>query len=364
MPTPEITSIEPLTGKPEGGEEVVVQGHHLDEVTQVAVGNALVDVTGVSDSELKYISPAAPSDARGTDLHMGLVFHTREGGDISGGWMVFVYEGHVPLVESVEPSFVHPAGGDAVQVSGEHLDMITHVGVGVAGTVEATPMHGGLTFVAPPLPEEESSRGEMSMGMVFFLADGSSVSWPNGLVYAYPYGDHQGLTEHTMDAGELELAPGHRPSVDLVQPDHGPVSGGDWVSITGGNLDHAVSVTFRGIPAHFDTGPDSSLYAYPPPYDHAQMGAYEVSVEVHSDVHGVSIERVTYRYDGLDATARETPRGWANWVPVPGSPPRARTSAAGPPIKCKNADLSNAVRRSSPIARRQRQPRTAAVTQS
>ncbi|MBA2282822.1 MAG: IPT/TIG domain-containing protein [Acidimicrobiia bacterium] len=305
---PEVHSIEPLHGPREGGETVRVTGENLEHLHEVAVGSiGNVSMTHVSSTEVTFVAPNSNVVGPGQDERMGIVFHTSDGTMVTDSWMIFTYTGSTPTIAWVEPTYAHPTGGDVIQVGGTHVDHLTEVAVGDAGVQAMHPVSEGIvSFTMPPLLANHPAGADIPMGLIFHTTDGVDLPWPNLITYTP---GHLVVPAHddrppTSDA----LAPGGRPSIHQLQPTSGPVAGGEWVSITGEHLDHVVSVTFGGVPAHFETRTSMEMLAYPPAHS-AEMGATDVLVEVHSRSDGVSTENVHYQYGHAANTDAGLPSG-------------------------------------------------------
>jgi hypothetical protein len=99
-----------------------------------------------------------------------------------------------------------------------------------------------------------------------------------------------GGTSATSSSDQFTLVPA--PTVTGLNPNSGPVAGGNWITVTGTNLMYVTTVRFGDTQTAFNIVSDTSISAYVPPSD---SGPDDTGVVV-SDIGGTSPNTPADRY--------------------------------------------------------------------
>jgi hypothetical protein len=211
---PTITSINPDAGPTAGGQTVTITGTGLTG-GQVTVGGTPVAATCTADSCTFVTPPGTPGTAP--------VVVTTPGGSASGPYTYIP----APAISSLKPDQGPTAGGQSVTITGSNFSGGT---VAIGGTtVTATCTANSCTFITPPGP-----AGPVKV----------TVTTTGGLSSAtYTY-----------------IPP---PAIESLNPNKGPTSGGQSVTISGSNLTGG-KVTIGGTPVTATCTADSCTFTTPP----------------------------------------------------------------------------------------------------
>jgi hypothetical protein len=259
--------------------------------THTGWGSATWDYTGAVVSDAKLTSaPTVNPTFSATDSYGNLLHNQSNAAFLSlaGGFIA------PPRVTNISASQGPAAGGTSLTITGTGFTNASTVNFG--GTPFASIAVNGdtsITLTTPP-----STAG----------TDHVTVTGPGGTSAQSP------AFEFTFVA---------TPSVTNLNPNSGPVAGGNQITITGANFTYASAVNFGDQGAGFAVSSDSSITAFVPPSD---SGVDQVGVTVAS-IGGVSAS-VSYSYTNV----------------APGSPgaPTIGTATAG--------DASAAVRFMAPAS--------------
>ncbi|MDG4769108.1 IPT/TIG domain-containing protein [Solwaraspora sp. WMMD792] len=264
-PTPTASSIDPDSGPQSGGQTVTITGSGFvpngTSVTfdGVPATDVVVDPSGTSLTAVTPPGAVGPAD----------VVVTTDGGSTDPLAYTYLADGSDAVVTGLDPDFGPTSGGTTVTITGSGFTGATGVTFdGVAGSGFAVnPAGTEITVVTPP-----------------------GAAGPADVVITFPAG--------TADAGIFTYVP-PTPTASSIDPDSGPQSGGQTVTITGsGFVPNGTSVTFDGVPAT-DVVVDpsgTSLTAVTPP---GAVGPADVVVTTD----GGSTDPLAYTYlaDGSDA---------------------------------------------------------------
>lgn len=227
--------ISPNQGSTGGGTTVVITGTGLAGATSVHFGSKTATITGNTPTSVTVTSPSGSGVVP--------VTVTTPGG--TSNPLSFYYIG-APFKSNLSPIAGVTAGGNTVTINGTGLSTASQVHF---GSVIATPTvinDGQLTVTVPP----GTGPGPVSVS----VTTGGGTN--NGLTYTY------------VDA----------PTIDSLNPNSGPSSGGTVVTVTGTNLGTTQSVTFGAVPAAFTATSDTSLSVLAPPTPDGLPGPATVTV--------------------------------------------------------------------------------------
>jgi hypothetical protein len=219
---PSVFGINPNEGPTAGGTSVAITGSGFFNVRGVNFGTtAATSFTVVSPTEITAVSP--PGAPGPVDVTVINGFGT----SITSPLDVFTYV-PAPAISSLNPSAGPTAGGQTVTILGSSL---TEGTVTINGNaVTATCTAGSCTFVTPP-----GSAG------------------PVPVVVTTPGGGSNTLTYTYVPA----------PTISSINPDAGPASGGQNVTITGTNLSGG-TVAVNGTTVTATCTADSCTFVTPP----------------------------------------------------------------------------------------------------
>lgn len=210
VPTPDITSIAPMSGTESGGTAVTITGTELSGVTSVTFdGTAATDISVVDDTTITCTTPA------GSGTVDVAVSDGTNGDTLAGGYM---YTTPTPVISSISPMTGTESGGTTVTITGIDLSGVTSVTFD--GTESTNVSVVDATTITCTTP-----AGTGTVDVV--ISDGTDM---DTLAGAYTY-----------------TAPA--PALVSISPAMGGVSGGTSVTLTGTDLDLVTSVTIGGTAA-------------------------------------------------------------------------------------------------------------------
>jgi len=210
---PTISSITPDNGPTYGGQTVTITGtDFVPGQTEVSFGGLpATDVNVTSPTSLTATTPVSPTDGSTT-----VTVSTPAG---ASGPLAYTYVG--PKILAINPDQGPTTGGQVVTITGSGFAPGAAVTIrGVAATaVNVDPSGTSITATTP--------AGAVGPADVAVVQPGPDAMLANGYTY---------------------IAPG-APTIDGINPDNGPVSGGQTVTITGsGFVPGATTVAFDGTP--------------------------------------------------------------------------------------------------------------------
>lgn len=228
-PGPSVLELQPPKGPVAGGQEVRIQGAHLDTATEVRFGATSVPFVIVSSETLHATAPQG--EAPTVDVRVS----TPEGISAVSPGDEFSYVSKVPEISGVAPNKGPAAGGNAVTISGSEFFGVTDVKFGARSasgfTVNSS---SSITAVAPPATVEKTTiQIETTFG----------PSAPEWCVHRGNKGGSCSIRDYYKF---LE------PTVTGVTPSSGPASGGTAVTLTGtgfGLNEGETQITIGKLPA-------------------------------------------------------------------------------------------------------------------
>ncbi len=205
---PALVSITPTSGPAAGGTTVTLTGSGLTGVTTVRFGaTPATSFTVVSATQISAVSPAGTGTVQ--------VTVTSPGGTSNG--IPFSYVS-APVVNSVSPSQGPTSGGNAVTLTGSNFTGATAVRFGATPATSFTVVSATeITAVAPV-----GAAGQVTV----------TVTSPGGT-------SAPGVSYFYLNT----------PALTSVNPQSGPLSGGNTVTLTGTSLAGTTGVTFGATPA-------------------------------------------------------------------------------------------------------------------
>ncbi|MCA9829938.1 MAG: IPT/TIG domain-containing protein [Dehalococcoidia bacterium] len=228
---PVVTDVSPDSGPTAGGTTVSISGAGFTGTTAVMFGGiASSSWTVVSDSLITAVSPA---NVPGT---VNVRVTTGAGTSAANVASEFTYSATLPGVTGLSPAFGPPAGGNAVIITGFNLTSATVVrfdGIAASFVVSSST---SLTAIAP-------AHAAGSVAVQVQTPSGiSSISSASTYIY-------------TSDAVV----------VTTVDPDTGPIAGGNDVTIYGYGFTGATAVKFGALSAiSYTILNDTTIVAYAP----------------------------------------------------------------------------------------------------
>jgi large repetitive protein len=208
---PTLTAVAPQVGPTAGGQSVTLMGTGFRTDMQVWFGGDL--------ATLGSVDPAGTSATVTTPAHAAIVVDvavmTPGGSDTLHGGYTYVV---APTLTAVSPGNGPTAGGTSVTITGTHLSGTTGVTfAGVAATDVMVVNDSTLTATTPAHTAD-------FVDVVVTTAGGSDT-----LGFAFEY----------------VVAP----TLATASPNTGPTAGNTSVTLFGGNIATATTVTFGGVPA-------------------------------------------------------------------------------------------------------------------
>jgi large repetitive protein len=253
--SPLITSLTPSGGPESGGTSVTINGGNFSDATSVSFGSIVVtDFVVISDSQIVVTSPPG-SDA------VDVTVSTPDDASAPASADRFTYI-PAPVVTALSPTSGPEAGGTTVTLTGSNFTEASAVTFGTAA--------------APQFTVESDTQITATAPAGTGTVDVSAITL--------------GGTSAPSSADEFNYTP--IPFVVAVTPSSGPVSGGTSVTINGGHLADATSVSFGATPAaDFVVDSDAQVAATAP----AGTGVVDVTVTTTRGTSAISDgDRFTY----------------------------------------------------------------------
>ncbi|WP_330228880.1 IPT/TIG domain-containing protein [Nocardia sp. NBC_00508] len=314
VPAPTLTMVAPDSGPETGGNTVTITGANLAGATEVTFGaTAATSFTVVSDTEISAVAPAGTGTVA--------VSVTTTGGSSNGISYSYVL---VPALDSVVPNSGPFTGGNTVSLIGTNLTGVTSVLFGAvaagsftvlsdtqisvavpagAGTVLVTVVsptgtsngvlyiYGGspaLLAVIPDLGPEaggntvvlqgDNFTGALAVDFGVTAATSFTVDSDAQITAVVPAGTGTVPVTVTNQFGIGNSVTYHYlgvPTLTSVDPDQGPTSGGNTITLTGTAFTGASGVEFGGTAAiSFTVVSDTEITAVAP----AGTGTAQVTV--------------------------------------------------------------------------------------
>ncbi|WP_324199149.1 IPT/TIG domain-containing protein [Nocardia amamiensis] len=206
-PPPTLTSVAPRFGPETGGNTVTITGTNLTRTLAVRFGTTqATSFTVVSDTEVTAVAPARAAGIVGVTV-------TTTGGTSNA--VAYGY-GPPPTLTSVAPRFGPETGGNTVTITGTNLTRTLAVRFGTTQATSFTVVSDTeVTAVAP---------ARTGIAAVNVTTTGGRS---NGVLYAF------------LPA----------PTLAALNPDSGPETGGNTVTLTGTDLARTTAVRFGATPA-------------------------------------------------------------------------------------------------------------------
>ena len=229
-----VTSVNPATGNPGGGDTVHVLGSGFSATpVKVMFGTTEAVVTSATDSDLTLTSPAAPSGAAfplAVDVSVTIRYGQATALTITLP-AAYTYTAVTPDILGVSPSSGGPIGGETVTVTGSNFSNDARVSFGARVATEVIERTSGRIVVKVPAPATGSSY-PLIVDVSVTNSPGKGWERTSILTNGYTY---------TLNT----------PIVDRVDPNHGVRDGGNAVDIIGSGFLSSPQprVTFAGLSA-------------------------------------------------------------------------------------------------------------------
>ncbi|MEW1750032.1 beta strand repeat-containing protein [Streptomyces angustmyceticus] len=224
VPAPTLTTLNPTSGPPAGGNVVTVNGTNLTGATSVKFGSNTGVILTNTATQITVIAPAGPPSSVNVTV-------TTAGGTSNALTYSYVAT-PVPTLTSLNPTSGPTSGGNVVTLNGTNLTGATTVLFGPTPATILTNTATQITATAPP--------GTGNVNVTVTTAGGTS----NALTYSYV-------------ATPV-------PTLTSLNPTSGPTSGGNVVTLNGTNLTGATSVKFGSNTAAVVTNTASQITAIAP----------------------------------------------------------------------------------------------------
>ncbi|MCX4452335.1 IPT/TIG domain-containing protein [Streptomyces sp. NBC_01728] len=246
---PVVTSLNPNQGPTTGGNSVTITGTGFTGATTVAFGTVSASFVVNSSTQITATAPAQPAGSVAVTV-------TTPGSGTSNG-VTYTYV-TVPVVTGLNPNQGRTTGGNSVTITGTGFTGATTVAFGAVSASFVVNSSTQITATAPAQP-----AGSVA---VTVTTPGSGTS--NGVTYTYV----------TV------------PVVTGLNPNQGPTTGGNSVTITGTGFTGATTVAFGAVSASFVVNSSTQITATAP-----AQPAGSVAVTVTTPGSGTS-NGVTYTY--------------------------------------------------------------------
>jgi IPT/TIG domain-containing protein len=284
---PSITDITPNNGPTSGGTPLVIVGNNFGPNNSATVTFDGVPAT-VLDHNHTHISLISPVGTGAATVQVNV--------DGQSDTATFNYD--TPTIDSITPNHGPTTGGTAIVIVGNnfgtnqsvsvtfdgvpvtvldnnhtHISLITPVGTGSAiiqltvdGKINSTTFSYDSPSITTITPNSGPTTGGTSLIIVgeHFGPNGSATVTFDGvaatilthnhthILLETPHGTGSAVVQVTVDGvSDTDVFNYDAPSITTLTPDHGPTSGGMFMTIVGQNfgINGSVSVKFDGIAA-------------------------------------------------------------------------------------------------------------------
>ncbi|MFD2615564.1 IPT/TIG domain-containing protein [Paenibacillus gansuensis] len=264
FPAPTITSVQPNSGHPDGGNEITIIGSNFRNGATITIGTKqALNIQWISAIELKAV---VPPGVQGTSEL------TVKNPDGQTAFSTYQYKAE-PIITLIDPANGPLAGGNIVTITGRYF--MSGIKVTIGGKPAAMNYYHGSTLMKVVVPEGETSGAK---DVTLTNPDGTTVTVQQGYTYNEPV------------LPKLEIT--------SITPNTGLVSGGEFVIIDGNLFTSSSKVYFGANLANMVTyySPQRIKVAAPKA---TQPGPVDVKVE-NSDGSS-AVAPAGYSYDPLPA---------------------------------------------------------------
>lgn len=238
---PQITSIDPTTGKPSGGDLVTITGKNFATPVRVLFGNQAATVISASATQIRVATPAinltAAEQRREVTVQVINQAGTPDERSVNAP-QPFVYELEIltPTIGSISPSSGPNEGNTRITISGDGFQPPTRVffgtGAGAGGLINQVELevltitfNSIIAMTPPALGLGAPLRDQQVTIRVLNVVTNLETTLPN----AFRYGPTMEITD--------------------IAPKFGTALGGTRLTIFGWGFDDPVSVTVAGVSA-------------------------------------------------------------------------------------------------------------------
>ncbi|MBI3650153.1 MAG: IPT/TIG domain-containing protein [Acidobacteria bacterium] len=226
-PPPTVTAISPASGSTAGGTTVTITGTGFRSGATLTLGGSAA--TGVSVISSTSITATTPAHAAGA-VNVVVTNSDNQSGTLTNG---FTYNA-APTVTAISPTSGAVGGGTSITITGNGF--LAGATVTLGGTVAT-----GVTVVSSTsITATTPSHAAGAVNVVVTNTDSQSGTLANGFTY------------------------NSAPTVTAISPVSGPVAGGTSVTITGTGFQAGATVTLGGTAATNITVVSSFTYIPPP----------------------------------------------------------------------------------------------------
>ncbi len=240
--TPSISSINPDGGPIAGGNTIAICGSNLQYITSASFGgsttnNVSLQWQGTSFSGpcggtvtgYNYLNVVVPGSPNGTYDQVGVTI-TNVAGMTSNNYWSYTFA-NAPVISSISPPGGPVSGGTTVTIYGEYFQGVTSVDFGCAG--------GSIISIN-------------SNGTVMTVTSPAS-SFTTAGVCGNDFGLDEPVQQVTVTASNPAGSGSYNyftyantPLISSINPDSGPIAGGNTIAICGSNLQYITSASFGG----------------------------------------------------------------------------------------------------------------------
>jgi alpha-tubulin suppressor-like RCC1 family protein len=295
---PQVQKVEPRYGASAGGTSVTITGTNFNEVSSVKFGSTSATSFKVeSETKITAISPAGTGP-------VNVTVTTPIGTSATNSNDEFDYG---PTVTKLEPHDGRPAGGAQITILGSNFNEVKAVRFGSASAtsfkVESESM---IIAVTPP------GTGTVNVTV-----------------------ETQGGTSPITRADEFAYL--ERPTITMVEPDHGPPTGGTQVTINGTNFHEVTGVRFGANAAgSFKVESETKITATSPAFGGGSQDAVWIYVTTRE---GTNLENE----GGTEKT------GFIYEPTIASVEPRAGPAAGGTTVTIKGAAFIGEIEEAPPL---------------
>ena len=229
-----ISSVQPSSGSPQGGETVTIQGSGFESPVRVTFGGLNAQVLSVGPTRIRVRTPASPAPANQVaQVPVGVTINVNQAdqaSDTLNNGFTFAPGGDVqqPTVLSVTPASGPNEGGTRVTIRGSGFQAPVQVEFGSGGTfveAEVESVASNQIIVRTPSATGFGSVLQNQNSDIRVRNIDSGLTFVSSAAFRY---------------GTAML-------VSAVSPNAGPYFGGDTVTIFGQGFDSPVEVNVGGV---------------------------------------------------------------------------------------------------------------------
>ena len=237
--TPTITAVSPSTGRPQGGEQVIITGTNFISPVRVLFDPGMgatpkeAFVVSVSPTQIVVVTPAVDV-AAGTTLATDVIVLTQAGTPteqrvVKAQGFTFASATLTPVIRAVQPTSGPIVGGTRITIIGDAFQSPVQVFFGAAEAQVISVNFSQIIVMSPRSSDTAPGGSGVVTGPVDIIVrninSGTSVTLPGGFRYT------------------------PKMVITTVAPTEGPFTGGTRVRIDGSGFDDPLAVVVAGVAA-------------------------------------------------------------------------------------------------------------------